>query len=81
MERRKVYVTVSAVHSPDGKCRPVSILMANDRIYPIDKVLQVCRSYSEVGGRGVRYRVRIGTHETCLFEEANGRWFVEAKFG
>ena len=32
-----------------------------------------------VGGRGVRYRVRIGRTETNLFDEQNGRWFVEAK--
>ena len=81
MERRKVYVTVDAIHMPDGKCLPVSIRLANDRTYFIDKVLQVCRAASDVGGRGIRYRVRIGVHETWLFDELNGRWFVEAKFG
>ena len=34
---------------------------------------------SEVGGRGIRYTVRIGHAETHLFDEQNGRWFVEAK--
>lgn len=80
MGRRKVYVTVDAIHKPDGKCLPLSIRMADDRVYPIDKVLQVCRAASAVGGRGVRYLIRIGSHETYLFEEANGCWFVEAKF-
>ena len=81
MERRKVYVTVDAEHRPDGSCRPISIRMADNRRYPIDKILQICRAASEVGGRGVRYRVRIGSHETLLFDEQNGKWFVEAKFG
>ena len=40
------------------------------------------RKQSEIDdgfGRGVRYRVRIGRTETNLFDEQNGRWFVEAK--
>ena len=79
MERRKVYVTVGAEHDPDGRCRPMFIRMANDSCYEIDKIMQVCKAASEVGGRGVRYRIRIGNHETCLFDEMNGRWFVVAK--
>ena len=47
--------------------------------YEIDKVLQVRPCASEVGGRGIRYTVRIGQSETHLFDEQNGRWFVEAK--
>jgi hypothetical protein len=41
----------------------------------------VCPAASSVGGRGVRYTVRIGQSKTHLFDERNGRWFVEAKFG
>ena len=81
MERRKVYVTVDAEHKPDGTCRPKSIRMANNMLFEIDKILQVCRAASMVGGKGIRYTVRIGTHEALLFDEQNGRWFVEAKFG
>ena len=80
MTRRKVYVTVSAEHKSDGSCHPRAIRLANGRQYEIDKILQVSRSASMVGGRGVRYRVRIGHSETYLFDEENGRWFVEAKF-
>ena len=46
----------------------------------IDKILQVRPCASEVGGRGIRYTIRIGQSETHLFDEQNGRWFVEAKF-
>ena len=81
MTRRKVYVTVNAEHRPDGSCLPKTIRLANDNVYEIDKIIQVCRSASEVGGRGIRYTIRIGRSETCLFDEQNGRWFVEAKFG
>lgn len=78
--RRKVYVSVDAVHQADGKCCPKSIQLANGSRYEIDKVLQVRPCASEVGGRGIRYTVRIGQSETHLFDEQNGRWFVEAKF-
>ena len=81
MERRKVYVTVNAEHRSDGKCQPQSIRMANNALYQIDKVLQVTPAASMVGGKGIRYTVRIGRHEALLFDEQNGRWFVEAKFG
>lgn len=79
MERRKVYVTVQAEHAPDGSCRPKSIGLADGKCYEIDRIVQVSRCASMVGGRGVRYRVRIGRTETNLFDEQNGRWFVEAK--
>ena len=69
MTRRKVYVAVSADHESDGTCKPKVIRLANGKRYEIDKILQVSRSASEVGGRGIR------------FDEQNGFWFVEAKFG
>ena len=46
MTRRKVYVTVSADHEPDGKCCPKSIRLAHGRRYEFDKVLR------EGGGHG-----------------------------
>ena len=79
--RRKVYVTVDAEHKPDGSCRPLSIRMADNSYFEIDRVKQICRAASMVGGRGIRYTIIIGRHETYLFNEQNGRWFVEAKFG
>lgn len=80
MGRRKVYVTVNAEHKPDGSCFPKTIRMADDVEYEIQRILQVCRAASNVGGRGTRYMVQIGQHSTYLFEEQGGRWFVEAKF-
>lgn len=78
--RRKIYVTVNAEHRPNGSCRPISVKMrGDDREYEIDRVLQVCNAESTVGGRGIRYKIRIGHSQTHLFDERNGRWFVEAK--
>lgn len=77
--RRKLYVTVNAEHKPDGSCRPKSIKICDEREYEIDKILQVRNAASVVGGRGIRYTVRIGRNQTNLFDERNGRWFVEAK--
>lgn len=81
MTRRKVYVTVNAEHRPDGSCCPKTIRLDNSGEYEIDKIIQVRRCVSQTGGRGIRYTVRIGRSETSLFDEQNGRWFVEAKFG
>lgn len=62
--RRKVYVGVNADFSPEGKCRPKSIIFENGRIYEIDKVQQSCRAAStKVGGTGIRYTVTIFGHE------------------
>lgn len=80
MARRKVYVTVKAEHKPDGSCCPKTIRMADEAEYEIDRVLQVCRAASEVGGRGFATPLGFGRSETHLFDEQNGKWFVEAKF-
>ncbi len=81
VEKRKLYVTVSAEHRPDGTCLPKSIKLANNSEYFIDRIVQVKRSASDVGGRGVRYSIIIGRQQTYLYDEQNGKWFVEAKFG
>lgn len=79
-ERRKVYVEVSARHLIDGSCRPEKIKFENDEVYEIDRVKQRCRAAStKVGGTGIRYTVMICGKETYLFDEENGKWFVEGK--
>ena len=80
MERRKVYVCVNADHRPDGSCRPKIITFENGEKYEIDRVRQICRCAStKVGGNGLRYTVTVCGKETFLFDEENGKWFVEAK--
>lgn len=79
-DRRKVYVEVRARHLLDGTCRPESIKFENDEVYEIDRVKQCCRAAStKVGGTGLRYTVMICGKETYLFDEENGKWFVEGK--
>lgn len=81
MVKRKEYVTVNAEHKPDGSCCPKAIETADGSRYEIDRITQIRQAASIVGGRGTRYTVRIGRVETYLFDEKNGRWFVEAKCG
>ncbi len=79
-ERRKVYVEVNATHFEDGTTRPNSIVFEDGQRYCIDRVKQRCRAAStKVGGIGIRYTVVICGRETYLFDEENGKWFVEAK--
>lgn len=79
-ERRKVYVEVNVDHRPDGTARPNRIKFEDGKTYDIDRVKYVCRAAStKVGGTGLRYTVMICGTETFLFDEQNGKWFVEAK--
>lgn len=80
VERRKVYVEVNVDHRPDGTARPNRIKFEDGRTYEIDRVKYICRAAStKVGGTGLRYTVMICGTETFLFDEENGKWFVEAK--
>ena len=69
-ERIKVYVEVNVTHRPDGTARPNFIKFENDEKYEIDRVMQKCRAASTV---------QICGKPTFLFDEENGKWFVEAK--
>ena len=70
-ERRKVYVEVNVTHRPDGTARPNFIKFENDEKYRA--------ASTKVGGTGIRYTVQICGKPTFLFDEENGKWFVEAK--
>jgi len=77
-ERRKVYVEVTALHTPEGATCPLSLIF-EDTTYEIDQVKRVCRAAaSKVGGTGIRYTIVIMGRESFLFED-EGKWFVEAK--
>ena len=80
MNRRKVYVKVNADHNCDGSCRPKMITFEDGRHFEVDRVRHVCRAAStRVGGTGIRYTITVCGTETYLFDEENGKWFVEAK--
>ena len=79
-QRRKVYVEVEVTHRVDGSARPHLIIFENGEKYEIDRVIQRCRAAStKVGGTGIRYTVQVCGIPTFLFDEENGKWFVEAK--
>lgn len=77
----KVYVDVQARFTPDGQVLPCAITWLDDRVYEIDRVMDVRRAASrKVGGHGIRYTCRIQGKQTYLYREED-RWFVEAKDG
>ena len=76
----KVYVAVKADFAADGTMFPRIITWEDGEKYEIDRVIQKCRAAStKVGGTGIRYTVQICGKPTFLFDEENGKWFVEAK--
>ena len=79
-ERNKDYVLVNADHNPDGTCRPRFISLDDGRKFEIDRLIHRCRAAAtKVGGTGIRYTVSICGKQTYLFDEENGKWFVEFK--
>lgn len=80
MEFKKVYVNVVAEHGADGSCRPRAIRLDTGQCFDVDNMKQCCRAAgTRAGGSGLRYTVTVCGRETFLFDEGNGRWFVEMK--
>ena len=74
----RTYVQVIATFNKEGVITPHALTF-HGRQYIIDRVLdRRAAAASKAGGQGMRYTVRIGGHETYIFED-DGRWFVEAK--
>ncbi len=73
----KIYVRVKSETDTDGNVVPTHIIWQDDRVFAIDRVLDVCRRAStKAGGLGLRYTVRICGKQRYLFYE-NPKWFVE----
>lgn len=73
----KVFVSVLALHDPEGRIKPLSITWTDGRKYEIDRVIDVRQAPSlKGGGLGIRYTCRVHGKEFYLFED-EGRWFVE----
>ena len=76
----KIYVDVNVECKKDGSLIPKAILWSDDKTYEIDKITDVRRAASLIGGAtGVRYTVYIDGYESHLFYGDNHRWFVEGK--
>ena len=76
---RKVYVDVILRQDKDGKTRPLSITYEDGVTYPVDRMVDVRRAASSVGGCGKRYTIYVRGQQTYLYEDRN-LWFVEAKY-
>ncbi len=79
MKYEKMYISVNITVDESGKVCPREIILADGRVFQLDKVKRVAPAASlKVGGCGMRYTVMIQGRERYIFEE-NGRWFVERK--
>ena len=88
MSDKKVYVSVTAAFTSDGRMTPVSLVWEDGHEYLIDRVLDVRPSPAlKAGGQGDRYTIRTCGRESYLFFERSpkitdvslGRWFVERR--
>ena len=78
IEREKRYVAVDVRFAEDGRLRPLQIIFDKERVYEIDKIVDVSRRAADVGGVGDCYVCLIQGQQRKLWME-KGRWFVEAK--
>ena len=76
----KVYVSVKAKFTGEGKVIPLCVIWEDGREFSVDRVLD-CRTAPamKAGGLSARYTVRVRGRETYLFLEGGRRWFVERK--
>ena len=72
----KRYVDVVVLVDKHAEMTPL-FLIFDTKKYAIDRVLQIKKTSSVVGGSGVLYRCRIQNQERNLFLERN-RWFIES---
>ena len=80
LENCKVYVSVTAVLTKEGKLVPKSFVWKNGHVYDIQKVTDVRRAASlRAGGAGLRYTCIVDGRESHLFYEENNLWFVEER--
>jgi hypothetical protein len=74
----KEYVDVIVKHNTDGDIKPLALSLSGGKLYEIDKVKYKCRAASlKVGGTGIRYTVKVKNTVFFLFDEENGKWFIE----
>jgi hypothetical protein len=78
---RKVYVSVTADFSPDGKITPRSFVWEDGHSYEIDRVLDIKKAASlKVGGIGDRYSIRVLGKDTFMWlENGANKWFMEGR--
>ena len=87
----KTYINVDVRFTPEGDMEPLSLRWKDEQVYEVDRILDVGRHASNVGGNPgmIRYICRIGGKERILYyepgyggylaETAKSRWFVEER--
>ena len=74
----KKYVDVIAKHNIDGNIFPLAVNFKN-HLYEIDKIKYCCRAASlKFGGTGMRYTIVVNGHICFLYNEDNGKWFIDS---
>lgn len=73
----KRYVNVIVETDRLGNLKPLYLRWENQQLFKIDKILEIRKAASVVGGAGILYRVLISGQEKRLFYEIN-RWFIES---
>ncbi|QIK70901.1 hypothetical protein G7062_05420 [Erysipelothrix sp. HDW6C] len=76
MRLYKKYIQVVVHFNEQGEIMPLFILFDGKK-YQIDRVLQIKKSASQVGGAGILYQCRIQNNVRNLFYERT-RWFIES---
>lgn len=73
----KKYIEVVALINKVGDLTPLFIIWDNNIKYPIDKIIEVRKAHSTVGGSGILYVCKINGQTRRLFYERY-RWFIES---
>lgn len=72
----KRYIDVVVHVDQYGQIKPLIIVFDHQK-YHIDKIVEVKKAHSQVGGSGIRYRCLIQNQQRNIFLERN-RWFIES---
>ena len=77
VNRRKEYVQVIALFTPEGNLIPKIIILGDGRKFAIDKVVDIRRATSRRPGMPpLQYTCQIWGQKCFLFYEDNSKWFT-----
>lgn len=75
--RRKEYVQVEALFTPEGYLIPKNIVLGDGRKYTIDKIVDVRLAASRKPGMPpLQYTCQIWGQKCFLYFEDNNKWFT-----
>lgn len=75
----RTYVQVMVTYDEQGQATPRQLTLRGIT-YLVDRLLERRQAAAtKAGGQGMRYTLRIGSQQAYLFQDDQGRWFVEEK--